>query len=532
VVLGLAAAASAAEPPPFTPKQMGGTLRRNLSAEPQTLNPLTAKDVYAGIVNDYVFEALLERDFDTLEWRGLLADRFEVSPDGRIITFHLDPRAKFSDGTPVTADDVLFTYQTIVNPEIDCRAYASYFEDCETCEKVDERTVRFIWKKAYFKSLETSNLGVLPRQVYQFSDPKQFNDLSDKLVGTGPYTFQEWKTGQQIVLVRNPAYWRPPPAFDRITFRFILEEQAEVQSLLAGDLDDLAVSPEWWVKLKARPDVTAKYQMLRYSAPGGGYRYIAWNNARPPFTDKRVRRAMTQLVWREQLLRYMQYDIGTVIGGPFWVKSRQYDQAVALWPYDRAAARRLLKEAGWEDRNGDGWLENPQGKRFEFEFSVPGGNQVIRDMVRVMGEEFRRAGIDMHVRAYEWSVFVVKLGNRDYDAIMLGWGGGGVEEDPFQIWHSSQIAGRGSNHVGFRNAEADRLIEEGRATLDETKRNELYHRFHRIVHEEQPYTFMWQGESLRLVSPRVKGVQVHALGLDWREWWIGRDEARREEAAR
>jgi peptide/nickel transport system substrate-binding protein len=115
---------------------------------------------------------------------------------------------------------------------------------------------------------------------------------------------------------------------------------------------------------------------------------------------------------------------------------------------------------------------------------------------------------------------------------MLGWGGGGVEEDPFQIWHSSQIAGRGSNHVGFRNAEADRLIEEGRATLDETKRNELYHRFHRIVHEEQPYTFMWQGESLRLVSPRVKGVQVHALGLDWREWWIGRDEARREEAAR
>jgi len=531
VVLGLAAAASAAEPPRFTPEQMGGTLRRNLSAEPQTLNPLTAKDVYAGIVNDYLFEALLDRDFDTLEWRGLLADRFEVSPDGKIITFHLDPRAKFSDGTPVTADDVLFTYQTIINPEIDCRAYASYFEDCQTCEKIDERTVRFVWKKAYFKSLETSNLGVLPRHVYQFSDPKQFNDLSDKLVGTGPYTFQEWKTGQQIVLVRNPAYWRPPPAFDRVTFRFILEEQAEVQSLLAGDLDDLAVSPEWWVKLKARPDVTAKYQMLRYSAPGGGYRYIAWNNARPLFADKRLRRAMTQLVWRQQLLKYMQYDIGTVISGPFWVKGRQYDQAVPLWPHDRAAARRLLKEAGWEDLNGDGWLENTEGKRFEFEFSVPAGNQVIRDMVRVMGEEFRRAGIDMHVRAYEWSVFVTKLDNRDYDSIMLGWAGGGVEEDPFQIWHSSQRADRGSNHVGFVNPEADRLMEEARATLDEKKRNDLFHRFHRILHEDQPYTFMWQGETLRLLAPRIKGVQVHALGLDWREWWMGRDEAKRGEAA-
>jgi peptide/nickel transport system substrate-binding protein len=534
VILGLITPAASADGlPTFTPEQRGGTLRRNFSAEPQTLNPLTSRDAYASMVHDHVFEGLIERDLDTLEFRGVLADRWEVSPDGKVITFHLDPRAKFSDGTPVTADDVLFTYQTVMNPEIDARALASYLEDVEACEKVDDRTVRFRWKKTYFKSLEVSGsfAAIIPKHVYAFKTPKDFNDTSQLIVGSGPYTFKEWKTGEQLVLVKNERYWRYMPSFDRIVFRFILEDQAEVQALLGGDLDDLAVTPEWWVRLEARPDVRGRFQMLRYTSPGNGYRYIAWNNSRPLFADPRVRRAMTHLVWREQLLKYLQYGIGTVITGPFWVKSPQYDRTMPEWPFDREAARRLLKEAGWEDRNGDGWLENAAGKRFEFEFSAVAGNQNTRDFVRILREEFRRTGIEMNVRAYEWSVFVTKLDNRDYDAIMLGWTGD-VEGDPYQIWHSSQIADRGSNHVAFRSAEGDRLIEQARVTLDPAARNALYHQLHRLLHQEQPYTFMWAGESLRLMSPRVKGVRQHSLGLDWREWWVGRAEAAREEGAR
>jgi peptide/nickel transport system substrate-binding protein len=221
----------------------------------------------------------------------------------------------------------------------------------------------------------------------------------------------------------------------------------------------------------------------------------------------------------------MLYDIGSVAAGPFWPYSPQNDPSIKPWPFDRDAARRLLKEAGWEDRNGDGWLENAEGKRFEFEFSSAAGNQGTRDMVRVIGEEFRRMGIDMHIRPYEWSVFTLKLDNHDFDAIMLGWGGGGVEEDPYQIWDSGNIADRGSNFISFRNPEADRLIKTARMTLDPVKRNDLYHQFARLLHEVQPYTFMFDRESLRLVSKRVKGVRVHKLGLEWREWWMGKDGA-------
>jgi len=515
----------AGEPPRFTPEQMGGTLRENLNAEPQTLNPLTAKDLYARVVNDHIFESLVDRDFDTLEYHGVLAERWEISPDGLVITFHLNPRAKFSDGTSVTADDVVFTYETIMNPKIDARSSASYFEDCKACEKVDERTVRFIWKKPYFLSLEVSSITVLPKHVYQFKDPKEFNDLNDKLVGTGPYKFKEWKTGQHIILERNENYWGNPTAFDQIVYRFILEEQAEVQALLAGELDALPVSPEWWLKLKDRKDVQDRFQMFRYTTPGNGFSYIGWNNARPPFDDRRVRLAMTHLVWRDQILKHMLYGIGSVATGPFWPESPQTDKGIKPWTFDRQAAGRLLKEAGWEDRNGDGWLENADGKRFEFEFSSASDNQFTRDLVRVIGEEFRRMGIDMHVRLYSWPVFTVKLDNRDFDAVMLAWGGAGVEDDPYQIWDSSQIADQGSNFIGFKNAEADRLIETARMTLDAEKRNAMYHEFQRLLHQEQPYTFMFNRESLRMVSQRIKGVRVHKMGMYWREWWVGRDGA-------
>jgi len=517
-------------PPQFTPEQMGGTLYRNLNGEPTTLNPLTYKDYYTTYILEVIFEGLLDRDPDTLEFRPALADKWEASADGLVYTFHLDPRAKWSDGMPVTADDVVFTYDTMLNDKIDCASLRSYYEDCKGCEKIDERTVRFTWKKPYFKSLEFSAVTVLPKHIYQFKDPKEFNDINDKLVGSGPYVFKEWKTGQHVILEKNPDYWMYSPPIDRIVFRFITEDQAEVQEMKAGKLDFISISPEWWDRLRGEPDTVGRFQWLRYGTPFEGYNYIGWNNIRPPFNDKRVRQAMTMLVRREYILKYLWHDVGRVSTGPFWPEGMQIDPSIKPWPYDPKAALALLKEAGWEDRDGDGWLEDAAGKRFEFEFRSASGNPLIRDVVRIIQEEFRRVGIDMNVRLYEWSVFTKVLNNRDFDATMLSWGGGGVEDDPFQIWDSKSIADQGSNHISFRNAEADRLIETVRATIDPAKRNELSHEFHRLVHEEQPYTFMIARQSLRMVSLRVKGMVVHKLGPDWREWWLAKDEPDAQEA--
>jgi peptide/nickel transport system substrate-binding protein len=528
----VATAAGGLPPPKFTPDQMGGTLRGNFNFEPQTLNPLTAKDLCAFTIQQFVLESLIDRDPDTFEFKPVLADRWTVSDDGLLITFHLDPRAKFSDGSPVTADDVLFTYETMMNPKIDARSQASYFEDCKGLEKIDDRTVKFTWKKPYFLALEFSGgIQILPKHLYQFTDPNVFNKDTNKLVGSGPYKLKAWTTGQNIILERNENYWNNPAAFDTVIYQFILEEQPAVQALLAGEIDFLAVSPEWWVKFQGMPEAKARFNMYKYTTPRNGYSFIGWNNVREPFTDARVRRAMTQLIWREQILKYMMFDIGKVSTGPFWSESPQCDPAIQPWPYDREAARKILKEAGWWDRDGDGWLENADGKHFEFALTTASGDQNTRDECRVLSEEFRRMGIVMNVRLVEWSVFSTILDNRDFDAVMLAWGGSGVEEDPFQIWHSSQIADQGSNMIGFKNAEADRLIEEIRKTLDMTKRNELCHQFHQLLHREQPYTFMFERMAMRVVSNRLHGTQVHKMGMypTAFDWWMGKDGAAPQE---
>ncbi|MEA3367000.1 MAG: ABC transporter substrate-binding protein, partial [Planctomycetota bacterium] len=251
-----------AEVPNFTAEQMGGTLRRCISAEPQNLNPITGKDLYERYVNDYVFERLLRYNIQTGDLEGVLAERWDISKDGLEVTFHLRPEACFSDGHPVTAEDVVFSYNLVRNAEIDARSMASYLSKCELCEALDDHTVRFVWKEKYFKVADSAGniFAILPKHIYakhvevapeeaEAKGIKHFNDLVQGMVGSGPYVFDSWTTGRRITLVRNAKYWGKPRAFDRITFQIINEEQASVQAFLSGDIDYLAITPEWRDKL-------------------------------------------------------------------------------------------------------------------------------------------------------------------------------------------------------------------------------------------------------------------------------------------
>jgi peptide/nickel transport system substrate-binding protein len=557
--------AARAEVPDFTPEQMGGTLYRCITAEPQNLNPITGKDLYERYVNEYVFERLLQYNIDTGEYEGVLAERWDVSDDGLTVTFHLRPEACFSDGHPVTAEDVVFSFNMVMNPAIDARSMASYLSDCESCEAVDEHTVRFRWKKKYFMVVGSAGniFAVLPKHIYEQhvavapekadeAGVKHFNDLVQGLVGTGPYVFDYWKTGTEVGLVRNERYWGKPRAYDRILFRIITDEQASIQAFLSGDIDFLPITAEWWLKMEDRPDrgPDGKFELYRYGSPANGYSFIGWNHAKyrtvatpdgrtkrleephPIFSDWRVRRAMTHLIDRRGLLEFLYHNIGDVATGPFWNESPQSDPTVTPWPYDRAEARRLLAEAGWRDRNNDGWLENARGQPFEFEWTIPGGHQQSMDLARIIKEEFRRAGIDVEPRFLSWPVFITKLDNRDFDAVILAWGGSGaIEGDPYQIWHSDAIADQGHNFITFRNARADTLITEARSEMDRTRRLELWHEFHRLLHDLQPYTFFIARQSMRMVSTRLRNVKVHKLGMDTQQWWIPADKRRQSGSA-
>jgi peptide/nickel transport system substrate-binding protein len=226
-----------------------------------------------------------------------------------------------------------------------------------------------------------------------------------------------------------------------------------------------------------------------YSQPSLGYSYIGYNLQNPLFQDKRVRQAMTYAINREEIVQYVLYGLGTVANGPFPSHLWYSNPHVKPLPYDPVKARQLLAEAGWKDSDGDGILDKA-GKPFRFKLITNSGNDTRRDVGVLAQRAFRELGIDVKLELYEWSVFLKNFINpKAFDACILGWG---LSPDPddYQIWHSSQIE-KGFNFVSYRNAEVDRLWEEGRREYDIEKRKTTYWRINELMAEDQPYTFLF-----------------------------------------
>jgi peptide/nickel transport system substrate-binding protein len=504
----------------------GDWLVRCLSAEPETLNDVVEGASWATrwIVSGNIFESMIEYKPDAFEYRGRLAEKFSISDDGLEIYFKLRDDIHFSDGVPVTTDDVIFTFNTITDPNVDAAGYANYFADVDHYEKINDREIKFYMKKVYFLSLGfLGGIPVHPKHIYQYSKAEQFNNRRTNPVGTGPYVFEKWDVGSQVVLNRNENYWGEKPKIKKLVFRFITNDTAALQSLLAGDVDYLRPLPEQYSEKANDEQFRKDFYCLSYWAAGNtGYFWIGWNEARPFFADRHVRLAMTELIDRqaikEHILRNPEAQIPT---GPFYIYGPQSDPNIKPWPYDPENAKRLLDEAGWIDSDGDG-IRDKDGVPFKFRYMIVSGSQLHEQIGKLVKDSLARAGIDVIIDPYEWSVFTQRALDRDFDALNMAWGGN-VESDPYQIWHSSQIE-KGSNYVRFNNPEADGLIEQARQTLDADKRNELYHRFHRIIHEEQPYTFIYTRPEQGFLDRRFQNVIIHKLGIDEHEWYVPRDK--------
>ncbi|MCK5351728.1 peptide-binding protein, partial [bacterium] len=499
---------------PETPED-GDWLVRRIGAEPATLNPVTATDVYESTINGYVYESLLERDNRTLDLVPLLADSYEVSPDRLSYLFTLRDGLKWQDGKSLTSSDVVFTFKTVKDESVDAPHLRSYYRSLEKIEALDARRIRFTFSEPYFKSLEMiGGMSIIPQHIFSTGD---FNThpAGRSPVGSGPYRFVRWKTGKEITLEKNKDYWGEKPFLDRIVFKIITDETVALQVLKRGEMDLMALTPVQWVKQTEGRKFSRTFDKHKYYLPG--YSFIGWNGRRPVLSDPKVRRAMTMLLDRDSILKNLRYGFGRVVSGNFFYESPDYDRMIEPWPYDPAKAAALLDEAGWVDSDGDG-IRDKDGVPFRFEFTMTSGSQFADQMSTILKEELVKVGIEMSIRPLEWALFTQMLDDRNFDAVIMGWSLP-VEADPYQVWHSSQTE-KGSNFIGFSNREADLIIEEARVTFEKEKRVQLYRRFHQIMHEEQPYSFLFVNESLVAVDRRFESVNVYPLGLDTSEWWV------------
>ena len=494
------------------------------------LTPLISSDVYARTIENQILETLAQRDPDTLEWKPLIAHGWSISDDGLTITFDLRDGVRFSDGEPLTARDVVYTYRLIMNPKIAAPRARAYFEKVKDVRQEGDHRVVFEFKEPYFRAFETcAGMAIQAEHFYSRFTEAQYNEMPGLLFGSGPYQLSveptEWTPGNgKIELVRNDQYWGPKPAFDRLVFREITDDNARLTTFKNGELDRFSVRPEQYKSLKADEAVNARAKLYEYETVLGGYRYIGWNQHRDGqptrFADKRVRQAMTMLIDRQEICQRIMVGLATVSTGPFHHLGKQASPSVDLWPYDPNRAKALLKQAGFEDRDGDSVIDGPGGQPFRFKLIYPSGSANYQEMALYLKDAYARAGVILEPEPLEWTIMIQRIDQRDFDAMTLGWSGS-VEGDPYQIFHSEQIADGGDNYIHYQSPELDQAIDQARQTIDEAERMNLWHRCHEILHEDQPYTFLLTPKSVTFIDRRIQNVQLTPLGLNAAlEWYV------------
>jgi len=496
----------------------GDAVVRRLQAEPQTLNPITGRDMYEVTVNEYIYESLVGRSKKTQEIEPVLAESYTVSPDHLEYTFNLRHNVRFHDGTPMTAADVKFSYDRIKDPTVDAAHLRNYYRDVESIEVIDDYTVKFKYARPYWLALEfIGGFPIMPKHIFEKGDFNK-HPYNRHPIGTGPYKFVKWDTGREIVLERNGDYWDKKPYLNQMVFKIVTDDTVAMQLFKRGELDVYRrMRAEQWVRQTNSPAFEKRAYKLSYDELG--YSYIGWNMRRPYFSDKMVRRAMTELIDRQKILDTLRYGLGTIVTGNFYLNGPVYDHSIKPWPYDPQNAVRLLDAAGWQDHDKDG-LRDKDGVPFKFEFLIPSGSVMSEQIATILKEDLKKIGIEMSIRKLEWATFEQQVQERGFDATTMAWSTS-IEGDPYQLWHSSQ-AEKGSNYVGFVNKEADRIIEEGRHEFDPEKRRAMYRRLHAILHEEQPYTFFFCPKQLTVVDRRFQNVKAYnsQLALEPTEWWV------------
>jgi peptide/nickel transport system substrate-binding protein len=556
-------------PPPGA--TTNGVLARGWEyGEPKGFNILLEN---SGLLFEYVYPYALGRfglrNFwtDPDVYHGDIAWRFEVTDDSKEFTAYLKPGVKWHaiagvnlddpsyawlrGAREVTADDFAFTLELLTHPQVQTGFWKNYFAGVESWKVVDPRTLVVRWKKKEYQNLtNTVELWPTPRFLYAFDQqgkpfPKEtlglrFNQhwYNNKgFVSTGPYRMASYTPGAKIVLERNEEYVGDKPAVQRIEFSIYSDvkqtllklraHEFSMGELTAGQYREEILEPEKSGKRPAgSPFFDGRIQCQPIKRPA--YSYVGWNAARPMFSDKRVRWAMTHAFDRQRIIDNVYVGLGTIGTGPFAPDSPNNDPDIKPIPFDLSAAKKLLADAGWTDTDGDGLLDKElhagDGKRspFEFRLMFTTGQKETEASLKIFADDLLKIGVRMILEPQEWSLLLKRKDERQFDALMASWQTSWLT-DPYQVWHSSQIdIPKGSNAVSFRNAEADKLMEELRVTFDKDARVRLLRAFHRIVAGEQPYTFFMTRKKMYCTWNDVKNViWSKDIPIEYSlPWWV------------
>lgn len=502
------------------------TFYMSLGTDPSTLNVITSSDAVASTVESFIYDSLATRDTNTYEWIPQLAESFSTSKDGLTFTFKLRKGLKWTDGQPLTSEDVKYSFDVYFDGRFEAPEKRVYFEGIKEVKIVDPETVQFIVKQPYFKNFDVAaGLTIIPKHFFSVGDPKdpKFNKV---LIGTGPYILDSWERGQRILLKANPNYWgRTVPYFKdrnlhgRISMKVITEDAVSLEMVKKGDLDFTGLTAEQYVQKTKGPEWGTKVVAVKAensSDDNLSYGFIAWNNVHPIFKDKNVRKAMSYLVNRDLMIEKFRFGLSEKASGPFGNKCACSSPNVKPITYDPKMAVEILTKAGWK-MGPDGLSKDIDGKPTKLEFTLTNSSKDFEKYLTIIKEDMKKVGITLNIKFVEWNSFVKLLDERKFEAIGLAWTAD-LDPDPKQIWHSASIPSPGSNFVGYSNPEVDKLIDEARSIMDQKARYKIMHKVHELIADDAPYSFFFNAKfAFYAASKRInrpKDTLKYGIGVD------------------
>jgi len=503
-------------------------VRFAVTTEPQTLNFVHGSDRLSVMIGSLVSDTLVQYDA-SLRVVPRLAEAWELSPDGLTATFHLREGARWEDGAAVTAEDAVFTAERIRDPRSAATAKYDLFSPMVRIEAPNPRTVRVTYAERDPHAISAwTGAPLLPKHLWEKEADFLGSPLGRKPVGCGPFRLLEWLPGRELVFEASPTYWGGRPHLDRFIMKVIPEDATRLAALRLGEIDVLSMPPQQAADLAADPQASARLALLQTSALY--LFYIGWNmdGSTPLFADERVRRALTLALDRPGYL-------ASVFGSGYQPASTLIppgcpagDAGLTALPYDPAAAKSLLDEAGWKDADGDGVREQA-GRRFSFTLLYPHTGQMNDQMAEFFQQNLAGVGVQMKLQKLEWSILLERMGRHRFEAFMAGMQFD-PDAEPCGTFRSG-AASDGSNYVSWKDAEVDRLCGQANAAQDEASRLALQREVGRLIGERLPITPILNPIGILAVDRRVHGVATSPLGFiqiapGVAGWWVPREEQR------
>ncbi len=491
------------------PPDAGSTLVLGTLGDVGNWNPYLDDSAFGRDVLGQLYPTLAVEQPDYREhppsFEPALAERWEVSSDELTLTFTLRPDARWSDGVPVTADDVVFSWEVQRAPEV---AWTESWvkEHIVDVRAVDDHTVGFRFDRVYPYQLMDANEGpIVPAHLWRgipFSD-WEATDWQAHAASAGPFVLARHRPHEEITLERNPTYWREGfPRADAVVWRVVPSQSSLVTQLLAGRLHFVpAVAADDTSRVERDPAV----RLVVY--PDRAYSYVGWNTRRQLFSSAEVRRALTLGIDRRAILEAVAGGDGTIAVGPVLSGMWAFDDDLEPLPYDPTEATRLLAGQGWSDGDGDGILDR-DGEPFSFEIVTNVETQTREDICLLISTQLKRIGIRATPRLLEAGSLVAALQEGDFDAYVGGW----LEPtkiDLWDLWHSAASGEPSSNFVGYSNPEVDRLLEEVDAATTFADQKPLLDRIQEEIVADQPYTFLYEQWGRAAISERVEGAEIN-----------------------